>query len=196
MPHGIQARLKITPLSRWGKEPEPVQVKIDPRVDMQTPPKMQVDAMTAGKFFAYAAELLKLHPPHLTDQPIIALMKRIGIEPGKTFDIDKLHPAVKKGLENAPEQTQRLIQWKIPTLARVINGWTMTTDTMGVYGNNYLKRAIIAQQGLGANLPEDAIYPFNLFDETGKPLEGTDNYTIHFEECPPTSGRFLVNYSV
>jgi len=43
----------------------------------------------------------------------------------------------------------------------------MNTDTMGVYGNYYLKRAIVTQVGLGANLPEDAIYPLNLGDETG-----------------------------
>ena len=35
---------------------------------MKTPPKIQVDTMPAGKYFAYAAELLKLHPPHLTDE--------------------------------------------------------------------------------------------------------------------------------
>ena len=43
---------------------------------MKTPPKVQVDTMPAGKYFAYAAELLKLHPPHLTDEPIIAQMKQ------------------------------------------------------------------------------------------------------------------------
>src|SRR5580704_6860411 len=37
--------------------------------------------------------------------------------------------------------------------ARVANGWSMNTDTMGVYGNYYLKRAIVTQLGLGANLP-------------------------------------------
>ena len=35
---------------------------------MKTPPKVQVDTMTAGVYFAYAAELLKLHPPHITDR--------------------------------------------------------------------------------------------------------------------------------
>jgi hypothetical protein len=143
---------------------------------MKTPPKIQVDTMPVGKYFAYAAELLKLQPPHITDEPIIAQMKRIGIEPGKSFDIDKVSPAVKKALESAPEDAQQLMQWKIPTLARVANGWSMNTDTMGVYGNYYLKRAIVAQFGLGANLPEDAVYPLNLFDDTGKPLDGANKY--------------------
>ena len=73
-------------LSRWGKGPaEPVTVKSDPAVDMKTPPMVQVDTMPAGAYFTYAAELLKLHPPHLTDQPIIAQMKQIGIEARKEF---------------------------------------------------------------------------------------------------------------
>ena len=70
--HKIQAGYKVTPLSGWGKPPVPVTVKIDPTVDMKTPPKTQVDTMPADKYFAYAAELIKLHPPHSTDQPIIA----------------------------------------------------------------------------------------------------------------------------
>src|SRR5437764_582351 len=68
--HKIQAGYKITPLSEWGKPPKPVEAKIDPSVDMKTPPKIQVDIMTAGAYFTYAAELLKLQPPHLTDEPI------------------------------------------------------------------------------------------------------------------------------
>ena len=125
---------------------------------MKTPPKLQVDRMPAGQFFAYAAELLKLHPPHLTDQPIIAQIKKIGIEPGKSFDISKVDLAIQRGLDGAPHDAQKLMAWKLPTIARVANGWSMNTDTMGVYGNYYFKRAIVAQLGLGANLPEDAIY--------------------------------------
>ena len=181
--------------SRAGaKPPSRSTVTIDPTVDMKTPPKIQVDTMPAAKYFTYAAELLKLQPPHLTDQPIIAQMKRIGIEPGKSFDFDKLDPAVKKALESAPDDAQQLMKWKLPTLARVANGWSMNTDTMGVYGNYYLKRAIVAQVGLGANLPEDAIYPLNLFDDTGKPLDGANKYTIHFDKgaTPPVNAFWSI----
>jgi hypothetical protein len=75
-----------------------------------------------------------------------------------------------------------------------VNGWSMNTDTMGVYGNYYLKRAIVAKVGLGANLPEDAIYPLNLFDDTGKPLDGANQYTIHFdkESIPPVNAFWSI----
>lgn len=117
--HKIQAGLKITPLSQWGKTPEPVAFKLDPAVDMKTPPKFQVDHMPAGQFFAYAAELLKLHPPHFTDQPIITRMKRIGFEPGESFDLSKADPAIQRGLDSAAQDAQKLMAWKLPTLARV-----------------------------------------------------------------------------
>src|SRR5215510_8651874 len=152
--HRIQAGYKITPLSQWGQPAQPVEVKVDPTVDMKTPPKVQVDTMPAGKFFAYAAELLKVNPPHITDEPMIAQLKKIGIEPGKSFDMERADPAIRNALVSAPEEAQQLMAWKVRTLSRVANGWSMDTDTMGVYGNYYLKRAIIAQWGLGANLPE------------------------------------------
>ena len=192
--HKIQAGYKVTLLSEFGKTPKPVEIKIDPSVDMKTPPKVQVDTMTAGVYFAQAAELLKLHPPHITDEPIIAQMKKIGIEAGKSFDIGKLDPVVQRALEAAPQTAQKLMTWKVPTLARVANGWSMNTDTMGVYGNYYLKRAIVAQLGLGANVPEDAIYPLNLGDESGKPLDGANKYTITFEKgaAPPVNAFWSI----
>jgi hypothetical protein len=192
--HTIQAGLKITPLSQWGKPPQPVEAILDPSVDMKTPPKLQVDAMPAAKYFAYAADILKLQPPHLTDEPIIARMKRIGFEPGKSFDLASADPAVRKALEIAPEDARALMGWKFKTLARVVNGWSMNTDTMGVYGNYYLKRAIVSQFRLGANVPEDAIYPANLGDAAGQPLTGMNRYSIHFEKgaTPPVEAFWSI----
>jgi hypothetical protein len=187
--HKIQQGYKITPLSEWGKTAKPVTGKVDPSVDMKTPPKLQVDKMPGEQYFAYAAELMKLHPPHVTDQPIVAQMRRLGIEPGKSLDVAKLDPSVKAALDRAPAEAQKLMAWKLPTLARVANYWSMNTDTMGVYGTYYLKRAIVTQQGLGANLPEDAIYPLELADASGKPLDGANKYVLRFEKgaTPPVN---------
>jgi hypothetical protein len=76
--HKVQDGYAITPMSQWGKTPEPVKAVIDSTVDMKTAPMLQVNAMAPGQFFAAAAELLKVNPPHITDQPIVARMQRIG----------------------------------------------------------------------------------------------------------------------
>jgi hypothetical protein len=144
--------------------------------------------MAGDKYFAYAAELLKVNPPHITDEPIISRLKRLGFEAGKSFDTAKLGPSVRKAIDDAPAQAQKLMEWKKPTLARVVDGWSMNTDTMGVYGNYYLKRAMVAQLGLGANLPEDAVYPLNLGDENGKPLDGANKYVIRFHQRRRAAG--------
>ena len=190
----VQAGFTVTPLSQLGKAAQPVVAAIDPAVDMKTPPMTQVDTMAAGQYFAYAAELLKANPPHITDQPIVARMQRIGIEAGKSFDVAKADPAVRRALERAAPDALKAMQAKVPTIARVVNGWQMNTDTMGVYGNYYLKRAVVAMVGLGANLPEDAVYPLNIGDADGKPLTGTNNYVLHFakNDIPPAKAFWSV----
>jgi hypothetical protein len=192
--HKVQAGYKITPLAQLGKTPEAAAVKIDPNIDMTTPPLDQVNHMPAAKYFAYGAALMKLHPPHITDWSTIARLKRIGIELGKDFDLEQADPVVKRALERAATDGLKAMYAKIPTVARVVNGWSMNTDTMGVYGDYYLKRAIIALIGLGANQPEDAVYPINLGDSGGKPLDGAKKYVLHFgkEELPPAEAFWSV----
>ena len=192
--HKVQAGYTVTPLSQWGKTPEPVKASIDPDVDMKTAPMIQVDTMAAGKFFAYAAELMKVNPPHITDQPIIARMRRVGIEPGESFNLGKAARAVTRALERAAPDALKAIRAKIPTMARVVNGWQMNTDTIGVYGNYYLKRAGVALVGLGANLPEDAVYPLNIGDADGKPLAGASKYVLQFTKSgiPPVEAFWSI----
>ena len=190
----IQDGYTITPLSRLGKTPQPVVVKIDPTVDMKTSPMLQVNSMPAARFFNYGAALMQIHPPHITDQPILARMKRLGIEAGQELKLEQMDPIVRRALEQAPARGLKAMQAKLLTLAPVIKGWQMNTDTMGVYGNYYLKRAIVSMVGLGANLPEDAIYPMNFADQEGKPLDGSHKYKLRFEkpELPPVEAFWSI----
>jgi len=181
--HKIQDGYKLTLLADWGKTPSKVEQKIDPSVDTKAEPLRMVAKMPAAEYFRYGAELMRVNPPHPTDWSILARMKRIGVEPGKfdstTVGADALTKAAVAGLKQMHDKT--------PTLARVTNGWQMNTDTMGVYGDYYLKRAIVALVGLGANQPEDAIYPLNVSDAGGRPVMGENKYVLHFDkdQLPP-----------
>ncbi|WP_414645113.1 DUF1254 domain-containing protein [Bradyrhizobium sp.] len=183
--HKVQDGYKITLLADWGKAPSKVEQKIDPSVDTKTEPLRIVAQMPAAEFFKYGTELMKQNPPHLTDWSNLARMKRIGIEPGK-FDGTKASADV---FAQGAAAGLKLMYEKAPTLARITNGWQMNTDTMGVYGDFYLKRAIVALLGLGANQPEDAIYPLNVADAAGKPVMAENKYVLHFnkDELPPVS---------
>jgi len=185
--HKVQDDYRITPLSQWGGTPDPAPFSPDPGVDMVTDPLNQVTGMTASAFFAYAADLMAKHPPHAADWSQLARMKRIGLEPGKPFDLEKASPVVRAALEDVPVQALKVMRAKYRTLAKVVNGWQMQTENMGAWGNNYLKRAVIALTGLGANQPEDAIYPQSLTDADGDALRGGTTYILHFDksEVPP-----------
>jgi hypothetical protein len=185
--HQIQDGFLITPLSRWGQAPQPVTVTIDPTVDMTTRPVDQIQGMSAGAYFAYAASLMTLHRPHVTDWSIVARMQRIGISPGETFAIESLDPTITAALNRAVEVGQQTMQAKVPTVGTIVNGWQVNAETMGVYGNSYLKRATVAMVGVGSNPPEDAIYPLTFADADGNPLNGEHDYVLHFDKdaLPP-----------
>ena len=188
--HIVQDGFALTPLSQWGKAPVAVAFKSDPTVNMK-PPSEQVNSMSGKDYFTYAAELLKVNAPHSTDWSQLARLTRIGIEPGKNFDWSGLSSGVQEALSTAAAAGLASMRAKLPTLARVVNGWQMNTDSMGVYGNFYMKRAIVAMVGLGANPPEDAIYPMSINDSEGKPLQAGRNYVLHFaKNALPPVGAF------
>jgi hypothetical protein len=193
--HAIQDGYLITPLSELGKPATPPPAhEPDKTIDMKTPPLDQVNSMPGPRYFAYAAELMKLNPPHATDWSQIERLRRLGIEPGKSYDVDAQRPEVRAALELGASEGLKSMVAKLPTLARVVDGWQMNTDSMGVYGNYYLKRAIVAMVGLGANQPEDAIYPLCISDTDGNPLVGNQRYVLHFpkDRLPPVGAFWSV----
>jgi len=192
--HQLQDSYTLTPLSRYPQLPEPAVYVPDPTVDMKTPPLDQVNNMSAKDYFTYGSELIKLHKPHITDWSQMARRRLIGLRSGESFEWDKLDPAIQDALNQVPAAALKSMQAKLPTLARVVNGWQMNTDSMGVYGDYYLKRAIVSMVGLGANQAVDAIYPLSLVDADGNLYHGDHKYVQHFEkdEIPPVEAFWSV----
>lgn len=187
--HTLMDQYALVPLSSYGKPYTPPAGKADPGVDMKTAVREQVNALDAGTYFALLARLMKDNPPAAADAPIVAKMARIGIVPGKEFDPAKLDPAVAKGVASAPRAGVAKIMAHLKDSGRLENGWTFTTRT-GLYGTDYLQRAFIAAIGLGANRPQDAVYPTSEVDSEGKKYNGANKYVLHFEkgQTPPADG--------
>jgi DNA sulfur modification protein DndE len=187
--HTLQTKNTLTPLSSYGKPYTPPPGKVDPNVDMSTPPREQVNRMTAEEYFTLMAAAMKKNPPARDDQPMVAKLAKIGIVPGKEIDASSISSSAMRGLERAPKTAQETMLASEAKIGTLVNGWLMLNKT-GQYGTDYLTRAVVAMVGLGANLPEDAVYPLARVDGEGKPLSGINRYVIHFDkkDLPPVKG--------
>lgn len=193
--HKVQDSYKLTPLSAWGQAYAPPQrVATDPSIDDKTPPLEQVNRMDGITMLTRLAGLLKSHPPHPNDYPILYRMRQIGIEPGRDFDASKLDPAIVRAINNAAKDALADLVSSVPKQVTPVNGWNTGTENIGTYGTSYKRRAVIALAGLGANLPEDAIYPTAFTDAAGQPLTGSNNYVIRFEkgQLPPADAFWSI----
>jgi len=187
--HKLQDQINLVPLSSYGKAYTPAPGKVDPSINMKKAVREQVNELNTTAYFNLMAELLKDNPPAAADAPMVAQMGRLGLVPGKKFDPSKLDPAIQKSLATVPQDSVKSIMGHFKTAGRSENGWVFTTET-GVYGVNYLQRALITAIGLGANRPQDAVYPTSETDAAGKPYDGNQNYVMHFGkgQLPPTRG--------
>ena len=192
--HALQDKVSAVPLSAYGKPYTPEPGKVDPGVDVKTAAREQVNALDAAAYFKLFAELLKTNPPAAEDAPMVAELAKIGIVPGQDFDAAKLDPAVAKGLASAPKPAQdKIMEWmKEGVVAgdfKLEHGWLFTTKT-GLYGTGYRQRALITAIGLGANRPQDAVYPTSEGPDVLKKYSGEQKYVMHFNkgETPPVKG--------
>ncbi len=137
--------------------------------------------MDAATFFGRLADLLKDNPPAEADKPMVEKLARLGIAPGR------FEPRNAKALERgAAAGWQMILAEARKPQGKVVNGWDVMGN-IGRYGTNYPFRAVVALVGLGANLPEDAVYPHAKVDSDGKPLTGANRYVVHFPkgQLPP-----------
>jgi hypothetical protein len=194
--NALQAQYKITPLSAWGKSFEYKAPPVNPNPGFSMtdkPQKAILDMGTEGYFNLMATLMDKAAPPAEADGPILARMAKIGIVPGKPFDISKLDPAVQAALKNLPQTALEKIEANKANLGGMVNGWVITKG-LGVYGTDYMKRAVVAAFGWPANREKDAVYPYTEVDSDGKPLSGANKYTVTFAkgQTPPVNGFWSI----
>ncbi len=187
--HELQDKITLVPLSSYGKPYTPPPGTVDPSIDTKTAVRDQVNALDVAAYFNLMAQLMKDNPPTAEDAPIVARMAKLGIVPGQPFDLTKLSPDAQNALKTAPKAAFGKIMGYFKDGGKVENGWAFFTKT-GIYGTDYLDRAFITAIGLGANRPQDAVYPTSEADASGKPYSGANKYVMHFDKglTPPANG--------
>jgi hypothetical protein len=101
--NSLQALYKLVPLSSYGKPYKfvPPPFNPNPGYSLTDKPQAVIDAMDLATYFNMMANLMgDVAPPAAQDAPMVAKMAKIGLVPGKSFDLAKLDPAVQAALKD------------------------------------------------------------------------------------------------
>lgn len=187
----LQTGFTLVPLSSWGDKSAPQDSKS--KIDYSLPaPVEQIDALSMENYFDMAMKLLETTSVHDNDWSMMTELAGLGIVAGGT--VNALEPAVKTGLKRGFDRAIEFLKQGLRRGSeRMVNGWYVGTN-IGTYGTDYFTRALIAREGLGALTPQDTVYTLTYTDGEGQPLDGKNNYKLHFasDKLPPVGAYWSI----
>jgi hypothetical protein len=190
--HAIQNKVIVMPLSAFeGKTAAPSQPQAGAS-SKQVPlsPEPALIPRSGIEVYDEISKTMIDNAPNPPDPELIAKFETLGIGPGKTPS-STTNATIRQALETGITEGEKLIDAKVLAFGTNKNGWLLNLN-LGDYKTEYLLRAAATKVGLGANRAEEALYPSAITDTEGRPLNGANNYTIHFEEAPPVKAFWSV----
>jgi len=179
----IQAGYKAQPLSGYlGQSAAPVSATVD-----WIKPVPPTEQRTSLEFFNVLAFALQFAPTHPSEVELRKRFASIGIVPGKRIDFASLSPARKKAFSDGMADGQKQIDARRATLA---GNSADLFGTRAFLKNDYVRRALGTQVGIGANSKEEALYPIYEKDSDAKVLDGGKaQYKLRFAKgkFPPVN---------
>jgi len=187
----IQDGMSLVPLSAYGKESYVPPLGVVKTENQPIIPVKEIQVLDVHDYFNRMAQLMVKNTPKIADSAMVRQMEKIGLVPGEPFEVNTDNFILKTKLKALPSFIHQKMKNRRakPDTSLLTNSWMAIQEGIGTYGIDYLRRAYIDFVGLGANIPEDAIYPNCTLDINGNPLEGSTRYQIHFEadELPPVN---------
>jgi hypothetical protein len=166
-----QQAYKLQPLSAFLDQPAPAAAP-----EIQWPVWIDKVDKTAD-IFRYVNFMLPYTTPNPLDQPILERIARIGIAPGKPWNLAAMNPEMRQAIEDGVADGLKLIGETIPKVhdaAKLyLSREKMRTD--------YLNRTMGVVIGQWGNDTRQAVYQGWPLDAEGVPPDtGKNNYTITF----------------
>lgn len=122
---------------------------------------------------------------------MLSQLARLGIVPGQPV---RWHVVDNMAISAGRWMADYKIAQELKKPRDLVRGWSTPPRILGQYGTEYNIRAVVARVGLGANLPQDAMYPSTHLDDQGRVLNGHHAYRIHFaaDQLPPVNAFWSV----
>lgn len=184
--HRLQDRLK---LYRLGSQTSPPS-KWQASSQTSAPPVVQMKQLGTPEFYQRLMALMIENPPKAADQVMMQRLAALQLVPGKPVNLSVIdHASFALGRWIANLKVAQALQQKGND-----GTWSSPPLNLGQYGTDYNLRAAVAMVGLGANLPEDALYPNTRLDHEGQALTGQHRYKLHFEahQLPPVKAFWSI----
>jgi hypothetical protein len=186
----VQSGYRAQPLSTYLQQPPPPPA---PRIDF---PKANAELVKAN-FFRFLDFALQFSPAGPEETAIRTKLARIGVGPGKKFEMKDLSlkhkAAVLLGMKQGNDQVDKFIA----SGATNVNGWQVGSyfGDRASYNGNWLKRAGAAKAGLYGNDAAEAVYPQTRVTANGETLDASKHkYTLTFakDQLPPVNSFWSV----
>lgn len=187
----IQDSMDLVPLSAFGKKDFVQPNGVVKKEHQGIVPVKAIRDLDVNTYFNKLSELMAENPPPTADADMLKRMAKIGLVPGQPFHISTDNFILKTKLSKLPDYIHQQLEARRnnPDTSQMVNGWMVATENIGTYETDYRRRAYIDFIGLGANLPEDAVYPNAAQDVNGDELDASKKYHIHFDknQLPPVN---------
>lgn len=177
----FQAQYKLQPLSAFAKTPPP-----PPAPPISFPPWDKQKAL-GPDFIGYLNFLLQYsQPTPAAETALMARFAKIGIGPGKPFDLAAQTPEMREAITAGAKDGAAALEAKVAA----------STSSLGLFGTReqlgpdyMIKRAAAAAMGIYGNAAEEAVYVGAREDATGQPLDGANRYEVHLTKAqlPPAT---------
>lgn len=148
-------------------------------------------AEVAPGFFTALVRALSDAPGRSEDAGLVSWFGQAGLRGGAAFEWSALEPAQRDGLAAGLGEAAELVA--VAARSRRARPWVLASRA-GVYGSDYLTRALTAYIGLGALATSEAVYGAGHFDADHRPLDGNNRYTLRFaaDALPPARAFWSV----
>src|SRR4051812_42701354 len=182
----VQEGYQVEPLSAFLGQPAPQPA---PAIQFVKPLTAE-QQKTSIQFFNVLNFTLSSCPVNPSERELMERFAKIGVGGSKIFDTSNFSPEVNKAIrQGMSDAWTDFANLKKRIDAKEVNSGDLF-GTREFLKNNYLYRMGAAVLGIYGNSKSEAMYPIYSVDSDGKPLNGANHYSLHFEpgKLPPVNG--------